>query len=423
MKKKLQLIVALLIMISGLNCSKDGDSNPPPVTPPSFTISNLQYNPNSATIKPHLPSFYINGTVNYSNAKNGISQLRITTSLGGDLTVPVPGASQSSGTIAGIIEIAMPTKPGNESFQVWLVDGNGSSSNKLTGNFAMTVNADASGWLIVSQQYPLWKVAWVNNKYLALGEFGSIMSSVNGAEWTKHNSGTDLHSLHGVCWTGTQYVVVGSQKTILTSPDGVNWTTRSTNFPGVHLQGVASSGNNIVAVGWNSTNNSTAIFNSTDGINWTNNDFVLSVGELSEITWAGGRYVAVGKSGGYPAILTSPDGITWTNRSGNTVPGHLVDIAYSGSRYTAVGYSAMATSADGVSWNIYSNPSFSAPGVTWSGSKFVAASMNFGIYSSVDGLNWTKTCDAPPLLSSITWSGVQYVAVGSVAPLIMISPN
>jgi hypothetical protein len=249
------------------------------------------------------------------------------------------------------------------------------------------------------------------------------MCSVNGALWTQVSINTSF-GINDICWTGTQFVGVGSSKVMVTSPDGVNWTGRPVNIPdNIHLMGVASSGSNIVAVGRNLTNSRTAILNSVDGINWAMNEFVLNPGDLFEIIWSGSLYVAVGMISASPAIISSPDGITWTKSSNNTVEGKLIDIVYSGSRYVAVGYYNKATSTDGVNWNIYSNAAFSAPGITWSGSKFVAASLNYGIYSSVDGLNWTKTCDAPALLNGITWSGVQYVAVGSISPIIMVSPN
>jgi hypothetical protein len=418
MKKHLLWAAPLALLLTATGCGKDGDDTPAP-PPTTFSIANLQYDPSTAIVKAQQPSLPINGTVTYKDAQNGVAQLRMKTSAGADLTVPVQGVTAASGTVAGSFQVAMPARAGAYSFELWLVDGRGASSNKLTGSLTMTVNDAATTWEMISQQHTLHKVTWAANKYLAVGENGKILSSPNGGNWTQHPSGT-TNTLYGVCWTGTQYVAVGQHHTILTSPDGTSWTPRTSFVQGVHLNGVASSGSGLVAVGWNAPKNSTEIKTSTDGITWTSNAFAVTGGELTGLTWSGSQYVAVGKAFGYPLILTSPNGTTWTNRSGiEDVPGQLADVVWSGSQYVATGYSAMATSADGLTWKLYKNPSFSAAGITWSGSRFVAAGIG-GIDSSADGVTWSKAFDVPHTLRSVTWSGFQYVAVGSSA--LMVSP-
>lgn len=418
MKKHPFTAAALVLLLTAPGCGKDGDDTPAPPTT-SFTISNLQYDPTTAVIRAHLPHLVIGGTVAYADARNGVAQLRMKTPEGADLTVPVQDASSASGTVTGSFQVAMPKKAGAYPFELWLVDGGGASSNKLTGSLTMTVNDAATHWEMVSREHTLHKVIWANNKYLAVGEKGIILSSPDGGTWTAHPSPVS-QTLHGVCWTGAQYVAVGENNTIITSPDGTGWTTRSTASQGVHLYSVASSGSGLTAVGWNVSKNSTEIRNSTDGMLWSSNTFAVTGGELNGITWSGSLYVAVGKAFGYPLILTSPNGATWTNRSGiEDVPGQLADVVWSGSRFVATGYSAGATSTDGLTWKLHKSSSFSAAGVTWSGSKFVAAGIG-GIYTSTDGTTWTKVFDTPQTLRGITWSGFQYVAVGASA--IMVSP-
>lgn len=418
MKKQITALVALLILTLVWSCEKDGSDTSAPAT--SFTITNLQYSPGVTTIKAHIP-LQVSGTVDYVHAQNGVAQLKVKTSAGGDITVQVPGAAAEDGTVAGVFEAVWPTQAGDYTFDLWLVDGRGTASNKLTGSIKMTVSDAATTWTDVSRQYSLHRVIWANGKYVAVGGAGTILTSVNGGVWTPQNSGTS-NTLYGACWTGSQYLVVGSNKTILTSPDGITWTKRIVNSDEVDLYAIACSGSQLVAVGTNENSNSSEILTSTDGVSWTSSAFKVTGGELTAITWSGSQYVVVGEAFGYPLILTSPNGATWTNRSGlSDATGQLSDVVWSGSRFVASGYEAMATSPDGVSWNVYRNPLFSAGGVTWSGSKFVAAGTS-GIFTSTDGVTWTKTYTSTYSLRGITWSGFQYVAVGTGTPVIMVSP-
>lgn len=401
-------------------CDKgSGDDTPVPI---QVSISNLQYTTSTNIIIPYQESFYINGTIDYTNAQSGASQLRLVTSAGVDMSMGLEGLYQSnSGTIMGVFEIAMPTQPGTYSFQVWIIDGKGNSSNKLSGSIQMNVNDAAQAWVTLSQQYTLHDVIWKNGMFIAVGENGTIVSSPNSARWTQQVSGEN-YDLRSLCWTGNQYIVVGDYNTIISSPQGINWNKRGVYDPTVRLYGIASNGNSIVAVGSN-TDDSPQIIYSTDGINWTRAGTTIPGAELSAITWSGSKYVAVGARYGRPFIMSSPNGLDWeiTYMSTSGPQGHLVDIAWSGSRFVATGAYVTAVSTDGVFWNIYPNSGTFTPGVTWSGNRFVAVALN-KIYTSPDGITWTKSADVLYPLKSITWSGTQYIAVGFASPVIMSSP-
>lgn len=408
----------LTIIIAACDKGSGGDT---PV-PTQVSISNLQYTASTNIIIPYQDKFYINGTIDYTNAQGGVSQVRLLTSAGVELIIPVQGATATSGTIMGTFEIAMPNQPGTYSFQVWIIDGKGNSSNKLSGSIQMNVNDAAQAWVTLSQQYTLHDVIWKNGMFIAVGENGTIVSSPNSARWTPAVSGEN-YDLRSLCWTGNQYIIVGDYNTIISSPDGINWNKRGVYEPTITLYGIASSGNTIVAVGRNTSDDSPQIIYSTDGINWTRTGTTIPGAELSAITWSGSKYVAVGERYGAPFIMSSPNGLDWeiTYMSTSGPQGHLVDIAWSGSRFVATGVYVNAVSTDGVFWNIYPNSGTYTPGVTWSGNRFVAVALN-KIYTSPDGITWTKSADVPYSLKSITWSGTQYVAVGFISPVIMSSP-
>src|SRR5205823_2144491 len=63
-------------------------------------------------------------------------------------------------------------------------------------------------------------------KYVAVGDFGTVLTSLDGVSWTSQYPGT-FYSLNGVTFADGQFVAVGERMTILTSPDGANWTQRS----------------------------------------------------------------------------------------------------------------------------------------------------------------------------------------------------
>ena len=69
-------------------------------------------------------------------------------------------------------------------------------------------------------------VAYGKETYVAVGELGTVISSVNGTAWVKSNTGIN-NSLHKVAFGDNRFVAVGEDigtyDVILTSTDGVHW--------------------------------------------------------------------------------------------------------------------------------------------------------------------------------------------------------
>jgi hypothetical protein len=118
------------------------------------------------------------------------------------------------------------------------------------------------------------------------------------------------NALNDVAWLGDRYIAVGKNCIIITSPDGSDWTKRDSGLsvPGTTLNGVASNDNNlIVVVGTNGT-----LLTSTDnGLNWQQQPLpaVVDTRSLNDITWDGKQFGVVGSN---DTILSSSDGIDWT---------------------------------------------------------------------------------------------------------------
>jgi hypothetical protein len=401
-------------------CHKDNDLGPAP-SPAAPVISNLQFTPNTVTIKPWEATFIVGGTFNFTQANGGVASIRLTANAGINLTVPVPDNALTEGMLQGIFEFTMPSAPTTINFEVWLVDKKGNASNKLSGTIQVVVDDSGQSWLTISQQWPLDKVAWIDNQFMAVGQNGDILTSPNGKNWTPRTSGVST-SLFGIARSSNKWVVAGSFGTILTSPDGVTWS-RQLDIPNnIHFMGVAWSGSRWVAVGEQVPETRPAIFTSTDAVVWNRVNLPANLwGKLNAVTWANNKFVAVGKNFS-PFVISSADGINWGNQaSTNEMQGELVDIVWNGSQYAAVGFEVAATSTDGINWNFAKASNLGLTGLAWSGKHYIAVGIT-GIYKSTDGLSWIRLNDSPYIPRSVAWSGYAYVTVGFISPILMLSP-
>ena len=147
-------------------------------------------------------------------------------------------------------------------------------------------------------------IAWDGSQYVAVGPGGLILTSPNGATWTRQNSG-NANYLSGITWNGSLFVAASDYGAVLTSPDGTTWTSQVVTT-GAGLFDVAWNGSLFAAVGGSGT-----ILSSPDGTTWTARTSGTA-NHLIDVSWSDSQFVAVGSSG---TILTSPGGITWTSRS------------------------------------------------------------------------------------------------------------
>jgi len=89
-----------------------------------------------------------------------------------------------------------------------------------------------------------------DSQIVAVGSYGSIVSSRDGITWTDRNSGLPAgaySSLGSVTWTGSEFVAVGVAH-VVTSRDGINWSQVNSGSHPV-LNGVTHNGSLLVAVG------------------------------------------------------------------------------------------------------------------------------------------------------------------------------
>ncbi len=303
----------------------------------------------------------------------------------------------------------------------------------------------------------LHNVVFVNGNWVAVGELGTILTSSDGTNWIRCESGV-IDDLRGCAYGGSHYVVVGDFGTVLTSPDGVSWTQQ---YPGTFysLNGVTYANGQFVAVG-----EQTTILTSPDGVDWTprsSGDW-----ELFDVIQAGGMYVAVGgqqataSTVGEGVILTSPDARVWTRRV-LTSGSPFLTVAYGGGQFAvAGGYQYQTdfiwTSDDALTWQmndtsvlygLYGSLSLfygqgkwvlvegnsygsyfgtgtilvstnlldwsdlvtntlPVSGIAFANGRFIASRIDGTFLSSSDGLNWVNPVSQPQLFS---FNDLEYV--------------
>jgi hypothetical protein len=210
----------------------------------------------------------------------------------------------------------------------------------------------------------LWGICHGNDRFVAVGTAGTILTSTDGNEWATVLSGTS-EWLTAVTFGGGQFVVVGDHGTVLTSSNGLAWTRQASGTL-ARLNGVAYDDGWYVAVGENGT-----ICRSRDGVAWsslslplgtwlrgitpTPRGFVFGDGtgrlfatrdgrsveylvqlsfSIEAMFWSNG-FVAAAGSGGIAALSEAPMHSWWD--AANVSPTNLRGVTRSGERLVAVG--------------------------------------------------------------------------------------
>jgi hypothetical protein len=181
-------------------------------------------------------------------------------------------------------------------------------------------------------------------------------------------------------YSAYRFVAVGSAGAVYVSADNQQtWVPTGANLPssavGKQLNDVTFAFGRFVAIGESGT-----IVYSSDGVNWAAasiGDTSLSTTNLTALAFSGSALMAVGSGG---AVLKSSDGITWTAQT-STIAQDLHAVAYSPA-VTTTGPPAVTS------------PAF-----------WVAVGSAGAVYTSTDGLSWTSSNTG---LSTVAgaWRGV-----------------
>ncbi|WP_152392936.1 S-layer homology domain-containing protein [Paenibacillus guangzhouensis] len=256
----------------------------------------------------------------------------------------------------------------------------------------------------------LYDVAYGKGMFVAVGEYGIIMTSADGTAWESHASGVEKY-LRAVAYGGPSsdgmFVAVGDEGAILTSMDGENWQNHTMNED-VYFTGIAYGGGTFTAVAENGV-----VVSSRDGALWESQS--LPDHALFDVAYGpDGKYVVVGEHGGFATVSAFDDTQEW--KTYQIERGELSGVAYGNGMYVAVGslpdggHGFFASSTDGTSWvkeDVEERPFALAYG----NGTFVAIGYKT-IFTSTDGTNWTTS-------TAGTAEGFQGIAFGNESTVIV----
>jgi len=120
----------MLLVITLAGCGGGGGS-----TDSTPSISSLSFSPTSALQGDGNGSITVTGSVTFTDAGGDLTTLHLANSQGQNITVPVSGlAGMMSGTLQGQFTVST-QNAGHFTFEVYVSDSLGLSSNKLSGSF------------------------------------------------------------------------------------------------------------------------------------------------------------------------------------------------------------------------------------------------------------------------------------------------
>ena len=285
------------------------------------------------------------------------------------------------------------------------------------------------------------KVTFLNEMFIAIGNYGTILSSSDGLTWKVENFSETIDpnlTGIGIALDNTTYIVVG-KGIIMTSPDlassnWTKWTLQTKNILNSVVYGYNPSATPPVST-FVTAGDNLSIMKSPDAGIWTTRVWGggTSSYHFKGVTFGDNNFVAVGGSTSEDLIITSDDGNTWTETDLGSIIGNpptgiaksLNGIAYGNNTFVAVGAAGtVITSPDAYEWTAQAVEStVTLNGITFGGlvgdTKFIAVGSSGKSFVSPDGETWT----AKPVTSTTTTlygiayggptGGTKFVAVGS----------
>lgn len=251
-------------------------------------------------------------------------------------------------------------------------------------------------------------VCYGNNRFVAVGMSGTVVTSVTGEIWSPQTSGT-IADLENVTWGNGLFVTVGASGTILTSPDGTNWTARSSGVSNLFWS--VGFGNGVfVTVAYH------CLLTSENGISWSPQTPDLPF--LSAFVAHGnGMFVLGGEVG---TNIISTDGTNWFARPSGTDEA-LYTMGFGNGVFLSIDHQLRTfISSDASNWvQRTSVTAMRPPAVAFGNGYFVTGS--YRMEYSRDGNVWAK---APVACSprGICFGNGTFVAVGVGQTIVQSDP-
>jgi hypothetical protein len=220
--------------------------------------------------------------------------------------------------------------------------------------------------------------AYGNGLFLVVGAHGTVFSGTESfGAFTRRNPDT-LHGLYGVVFGNDRFVAVGDEGTIRETTNGINWSGLNIATE-PRLQDVCFAEGRFVAVG---ANGEIVIYDNHTAQSIPSG----TTQELYGIAHGNGVYVAVGTLG---TILVSSNAVNWADYRQTDLT-TLLSVAFgNGTFVTADGFLRVAASTNGIDWTTRTLPfSLSPEKIIFGAGRFIIVTSDNEILSSEDGVEW-----------------------------------
>ena len=331
-------------------------------------------------------------------------------------------------------------KVGYSLLEFWLVDDAGARSINYRAGFEVAWIAQSSDWTnrLGGLPHPLYDVVWSGNAFIAVGDAGTILTSVDGIAWVARDSTTDA-TLYAVSAYGSDVVAVGDEIILLSANHGQSWIVKDTP-DAITLYAAAVNPSQFVVGGvrYGTTSGFISIsedrgdtWQAVEG--WPGENYALI-----DLAYADGLFVAPTQClscplGLRPGVKLSTDGKVWNEIEVSDEGIMLQTIIHDGSQFILAGWawsnSSVFTSPDGSNWTELQTPVQGASyrSAAWNGSKLVLAGGSLcgmgicfgdpgvphGIASTDGGTTWEMfSIDDDYLSDGMAWGNGRFVSVG-----------
>jgi hypothetical protein len=282
----------------------------------------------------------------------------------------------------------------------------------------VTVGLGEFTWLNpLPQGNSLYSVSYAFNRWWAVGNKGTLLSSGDGSSWRVEIAPT-TECINRIATDGNKLVLTSAGydsihqtflPSIWVSADGLSWNaaTLPSGYTSYTWNDLAYANGLWAVAGWNGS-----ILTSVDGETWISQS-TGTTKAIYAIAYGNGRWIA---SCSDMAVISSSDGITWSAPSlvgDSASTGCLQSLAFANGCWIGrTSNSKRAASADGVAWTVdtsSANYSF----MTGLGNQFVATDYSGTVFSSADGMTWSQQGKTGSLYpSAMGYANGTYVAVG-----------
>lgn len=247
-------------------------------------------------------------------------------------------------------------------------------------------------------------VAFAENHHVAVGDDGKAQRSTDGLAWENVSIGVDpAYDLRAIAASSGQLIAVGDAGTIRSSVDGgETWSTVSTAFS--YAMYAIGAHDGLWIIGYQGG----YILRSEGGVTWTNVSTGAGSVAFFAVGYGGGAWVV---GGDYGTMAQSTDGgLTWTVVTDKPTTDPIGEVTYANGTWVALSTSGQViTSSNGLNWTVrtsgFVDLSIGLVGLTYGHGKFVA-SKGGEVRTSPDGITWSAW--------SVSSAGQNLVALGAM---------